>query len=445
METAKSEKQEAFLRRLNECQVDEKKEGSAMLNPLPALAEESETNESSTRVVDQLCIVENENNLNKDSEQQNQDANPNLDASPIRYIDENIENSTPKQSSSPIVVEDSADGKDGVVLTSGGENAFLDPNNISPILKVNKANEESLRRIIEEDDDEDDVDDYIITNKEALKRRRQEDSFDDISIISTDSIASGVAYGSAKKPKLIRTGSITRGLRRSMSFAAIKTPITTMLRSRRNSVDPNASISSIASLEMTFNESIKKPVKEKLRSIRDKISKSNKKETPKSIKNNKGLISSANLDSLKRVCKFKTDKPVSTPEHQLRNADKNEVDFKTPIAPAPYPSSSSSSKAKRLGNFHRHSMIATTSSSGISLLDVAPTLPSSNLWGNEANDNSKAEVCDPNNFTIFGEAQDGTDVADVSAITAIASTTATATMMVSILSNLHFDSSFFIQ
>ncbi|XP_055621069.1 protein ECT2 isoform X2 [Toxorhynchites rutilus septentrionalis] len=416
VETVKSEKQEAFLRRLDECQVDEKGEVSTMLNPLPALAEESESNESSTTgVVDQLCVAQNEHNLN---------------ISPICYIDENVENSTPKQSSSVEVV-DSAEGKDGVVLLSGEENAFLNPNNISPIMKVNKACEESLRSIIEEDDDEGDADDYIITNKEALKRRRQEDSFDDISIISTDSLASSVAYGSAKKPKLIRTGSITRGLRRSMSFAAIKTPITSMLRSRRNSVDPNASISSIASIELTFNESIKKPVKEKLRSIRDKITKSNKKEAPKSIKN-KGLLNSANLDSLKKVCKFKTDKSVSTPEHQLRNADKNEVDFKTPIAPAPHPSSSSSSKSKRLANFHRHSMIATSGPSGTSLLDVvAPSLPPSGaLWRNEANDNESAKACERSNATICGEPPEVADVADDSGITALANTTATAAMMV---------------
>ncbi|EAT47913.1 AAEL000984-PA, partial [Aedes aegypti] len=319
------EKQEAFIKRLNECQAEDEggqQEEAGILRPLPALAEESETSESGSSRVDHMSIAENENNLNKNCEQLNQ-----LDVSPIRFIDENAEPSGPVNSSS---TPEGPGRMDGVVLTCGDENEFLNPNNISPILKINRAN---------------DIDDYIIANKDALKRRRQEDSFDDISMISTDSFATSVVYGSAKKPKLIRTGSITRGLRRSMSFAAIKTPIASMLRSRRNSVDPNASISSIASIETTFNESIKKPVKEKLRSIRDKITKSSKKETPKSIKN-KGLITSANLDT----------------------------DFKTPIAP-PYPSSSSSSKAKKKTIFHRHSMIATASSNSLALLDVQPPVP----------------------------------------------------------------------
>ncbi|XP_021695574.1 protein ECT2 isoform X2 [Aedes aegypti] len=363
------EKQEAFIKRLNECQAEDEggqQEEAGILRPLPALAEESETSESGSSRVDHMSIAENENNLNKNCEQLNQ-----LDVSPIRFIDENAEPSGPVNSSS---TPEGPGRMDGVVLTCGDENEFLNPNNISPILKINRASDESLKKITEEDeDDEDDIDDYIIANKDALKRRRQEDSFDDISMISTDSFATSVVYGSAKKPKLIRTGSITRGLRRSMSFAAIKTPIASMLRSRRNSVDPNASISSIASIETTFNESIKKPVKEKLRSIRDKITKSSKKETPKSIKN-KGLITSANLDSLKNVCKFKTDKNVvNTPEHS-KNSDKVEADFKTPIAP-PYPSSSSSSKAKKKTIFHRHSMIATASSNSLALLDVQPPVP----------------------------------------------------------------------
>ncbi|XP_055608049.1 protein ECT2 isoform X2 [Uranotaenia lowii] len=371
---AKSEKQDAFIKRLNECQVDE----TEKVNPLPALPEESETSGSSNisssivspgtgavMGVDLICIAENENNLNKDCEQQQQQELDQLDVSPIRYIDEHLENSTPKQSTPERITE----LKDGVVLISGEENEFLNPNDISPILKINRI-DESLKKISEEDDDyDDDVDDYIIANKDALKRRRQEDSFDNISIMSTDSFATSVVYGSAKKPKLTRTGSVTSKLRRSMSFAAIKTPIATMLRSRRNSVDPNSSISSITSIETTFNESIKKPVKEKLRSIRDKITKSNKKETPKSIKT-KGLIASANLDSLKNVCKFKT------PE-QAKGTEKSEVDFKTPIAPPPYSSGNSSTKSKWKSTFQRHSMLPSSTSTqqqpgALSLLDIAP-------------------------------------------------------------------------
>uniref|UniRef100_A0AAG5D3X1 Protein ECT2 n=1 Tax=Anopheles atroparvus TaxID=41427 RepID=A0AAG5D3X1_ANOAO len=238
---------------------------------------------------------------------------------------------------------------DGVVLTSGEANEFLNPNNISPILKSGGPEhvgdcgtlmvDESFRRIDEakeDEDEDDDMDDYVIATREAYKRKRPEDSFDDPSLLSVDiSIASNVAYGagSAKKPKLTRTGSITRGIRRSMSFAAIKTPIKSMLRSRRNSVDPNASATSITLLESTFNESIKKPVKEKLRSIRDKITKASKKDTPKSIKT-KGLITPANLDNLKKVCNF-NGAGMHTPEQS--KTDRSEVDFKTPVAPgAPF-------------------------------------------------------------------------------------------------------------
>uniref|UniRef100_A0A8W7P427 Protein ECT2 n=1 Tax=Anopheles coluzzii TaxID=1518534 RepID=A0A8W7P427_ANOCL len=126
-----------------------------------------------------------------------------------------------------------------------------------------------------------------------------------------------------------------------MSFAAIKTPIKTMLRSRRSSVDPNASNASINNtIEATFNESIKKPVKEKLRSIRDKITKSGKKDcTPKTIKG-RGLITTANLDSLKQVCNFKSVDGgkaavvVSAGPHTPEQCkDRSEVDFKTPVAP----------------------------------------------------------------------------------------------------------------
>ncbi|XP_058828945.1 protein ECT2 isoform X2 [Topomyia yanbarensis] len=435
VDLAKSEKQESFIKRLNECQADSDEVEGEMVNALPALPEESETGENSIQV-DHISIAENENNLNIDSEQQHQ-----LDVSPIRYIDEHLENSTPKQTSS--TPEGNSEKKDGVVLSSGEEIEFLNPNNISPILKINRLTDASLKKISEEDDDdEDDMDDYIIANKDALKRKRQEDSFDDISIISTDSMASSVLYGSAKKPKLIRTGSITRGLRRSMSFAAIKTPITSMFRSRRNSVDPNSSISSIASIESTFNESIKKPVKEKLRSIRDKITKSNKKETPKSIKN-KGLITPANLDNLKKVCNFKTDKNVCTPE-QTKPVDKSEVDFKTPIAPGPYPSCSSSSKAKKKTHFFRHSMIATATST-VSSLDYIPPAFSGGLAANivVAENESTTTMTNPiitelntlsvGDYTCSAAVTgfDGDEPASTAEIAgAVTTTTTTATMVV---------------
>lgn len=221
---------------------------------------------------------------------------------------------------------------DGIILIAKKEDTnFLNPNDISPILK-NKYQDESLHRITEEDgEEEDELADFstIACNKELFKRKRPEDSFDNISLASTDSLAP--SFSSAKKPKLTRTGSITRNLRRSMSFAAIKTPLANMLRSRRNSVDPNASITSISSINSTFNESIKKPVKEKLRSIKDKITKSSKKEinTPKTVKT---LISSTNIDSLKKVCKIKAG---SSTEHTDTDQvdDSCQTEFKTPLAP----------------------------------------------------------------------------------------------------------------
>lgn len=223
---------------------------------------------------------------------------------------------------------------DGIILIAKKEDAnFLNPNDISPILK-SKYQDESLHRITEEDEEEDELADMsVITCKELFKRKRPEDSLDNISLASTDSLAP--SFSSAKKPKLIRTGSITKNLRRSMSFAAIKTPLSNMLRSRRNSVDPNASITSISSINSTFNESIKKPVKEKLRSIRDKITKSGKKElnTPKNVK---GLISTTSMDSLKKVCKLKTG---SNAEIETINDTVDDcVGFKTPLAPPRTPS-----------------------------------------------------------------------------------------------------------
>lgn len=161
-----------------------------------------------------------------------------------------------------------SENSDGIVLPGNEENQFLEPANISPILHN-----------IEEEEENDSND------KEMSKRKR--DSFDNISIISTDTFAA--QFNSAKKPKLIRTGSITRSLRRSMSFVALKNPITNMIRVRRNSIDPNASISSITSMESTFSESIRRPVKEKLMSLKDRITNSGRSKrefclTPKASK-----------------------------------------------------------------------------------------------------------------------------------------------------------------
>lgn len=118
-----------------------------------------------------------------------------------------------------------------------------------------------------------------------LKRKR--DSFDSVSLMSVDSFALPV---STKKPKLIRTGSITRTLKRSMSFVADRTPIIKTLRTRRSSIaaadastflgsEADDSMCSLASINTTLNESIRKPVKEKLRSICDRITRSSSRRT----------------------------------------------------------------------------------------------------------------------------------------------------------------------
>lgn len=174
--------------------------------------------------------------------------------SSIVVIDENVQPifETPKKS-----FKINNMPTDGIILPGGQENHFLEPANLSPI----------LHNIEEEEENESQSND----DKEMSKRKR--DSFDNISIISTDTFAA--QFSSAKKPKLIRTGSITRSLRRSMSFAALKNPITNMIRVRRNSIDPNASINSVTSMESTFSD-IKRPVKDKLLSLKHRITNSNR-------------------------------------------------------------------------------------------------------------------------------------------------------------------------
>lgn len=177
------------------------------------------------------------------------------------------------------------ENSDGIVLPGNEENQFLEPTNLSPI----------LHNIEEEEENGDDAND-----KEMSKRKR--DSFDNISIISTDTFAA--QFNSAKKPKLIRTGSITRSLRRSMSFVALKNPMN-MIRTRRNSIDPNSSINSITSMnESTFSESIKRPVKERLQSLKDRITHGNRSKrefclTPKTTKkfNNQTMPTTENDDN----------------------------------------------------------------------------------------------------------------------------------------------------
>ncbi|XP_017122139.1 protein ECT2 isoform X2 [Drosophila elegans] len=145
--------------------------------------------------------------------------------------------------------------------------------NISPILKA-----------IDECDLETDD---LPASENDLKRKR--DSFDNVSLMSVDSFALPT---STKKPKLIRTGSISRTLRRSVSFVA--EPLMKTLRPRRSSVADASSfigseaadnsISSLASsINLTLNESIRKPVKEKLRSFCGRITRSSSRRTDRGV------------------------------------------------------------------------------------------------------------------------------------------------------------------
>ncbi|KAH8379568.1 hypothetical protein KR009_005596, partial [Drosophila setifemur] len=177
--------------------------------------------------------------------------------------DEDVQASTPKTSkirnSLSAATPLSSPETNGIVLDFQSTTQ-----NISPILKA--INECDLE-----------TDDLPVTEND-LKRKR--DSFDNVSLMSVDSFA---LPASTKKPKLIRTGSISRTLRRSVSFVA--EPLLKTLRPRRSSVADAStflgseaaddSICSLASsINLTLNESIKKPVKDKLRSFCGRITRS---------------------------------------------------------------------------------------------------------------------------------------------------------------------------
>lgn len=142
----------------------------------------------------------------------------------------------------------------GLITESSG---FINTQNLSPI-SSNESVEEQVNFL------------------KDLKRKRD---VDNQSLISNDSIAC-VPSNKAKKPKLLRTGSISRSIKRSMSFVATRTPLAGVIRHRRNSVDPNASISSITSISSTLNTSIRIPVKEKFKSFRNSLT-PNRRKSPK--------------------------------------------------------------------------------------------------------------------------------------------------------------------
>ncbi|KAH8398245.1 hypothetical protein KR215_001005, partial [Drosophila sulfurigaster] len=168
---------------------------------------------------------------------------------------------------------------------------------LSPILKA-PAKLLAIETINECDMETDD----LLATENDLKRKR--DSFDSVSLMSVDSFA---LPASTKKPKLIRTGSITRTLKRSMSFVADRTPIIKTLRTRRSSIAgadtsilgsetldaADDSVCSLASsISTTLNESIRKPVKEKLRSICGRITRSSSRRVEREGTPELGLLDS---------------------------------------------------------------------------------------------------------------------------------------------------------
>lgn len=319
--------------------------------------------------------------------------------SPI--IDENSQlNVTPKSSKI---------NRDGIVLKHNVSNEFLNPNNLSPICtslksspvanndedddmfstndKNNDNNHDNgLHNILEEDSTEIDSEGF---------NKRKRDSFDNLSMISIDSMAP--TFNSAKKPKLNRTGSITRCLRRSMSFVALKNPITNIIRSRRNSVDPNSSIGSITSIESTLNESIRKPVKEKMRTLQNRFMKGTKKD----------LYIMPKTPTIDEAVYTTTPKRMLSTSTKLNRTIKNSTtedvcDFKTPLAPSSNQSyqllSSSSSHQCPTTSTHNKECITTTRNSEASnteditvatLLAPIDTKPMDDhkLFGNVTSDN----------------------------------------------------------
>ncbi|KAL9906287.1 protein ECT2 isoform X1 [Glossina fuscipes] len=153
-------------------------------------------------------------------------------------------------------------------------------------------------------DDLDQKDEHHIPKK-TLKRKCGNS---DVSLTSGESSA---MPSSNKKPKLSHIDSIKRTFKRSMSFVAERTPIAKMLSLRRSTVDTimddrlnfeedeitekdDDSPCSIASVQSTFNQSVRKPVKDKLRNFKNRLARS-------SGRKEKGAFNSINELSKKTV------------------------------------------------------------------------------------------------------------------------------------------------
>ncbi|XP_059613663.1 protein ECT2 isoform X5 [Phlebotomus argentipes] len=171
----------------------------------------------------------------------------------------------------------------------------------------------------------------INEEEDEFTMKRKRDSFDNVSLASIDSLAPANVL-SAKKPKLTRTGSISRTLKRSMSFM---TPISSIFRPNRTSVDPNASITSITSIESTnLNESIRRPMKEVFKGMKEKITRSSKKDFVQTPKSSKWSVE--RFGRKEDNCREANETLDVTVNTLMENADETTScgGFKTPIAPS---------------------------------------------------------------------------------------------------------------
>ncbi|KAM7359031.1 epithelial cell transforming 2 pebble isoform 2-T2 [Cochliomyia hominivorax] len=295
---------------------------------------------------------------------------------------------------------------DGKILTNESSKDFQENVNISPIFcgqMTSTSNDEEKPAIIgtitnkpdncsplelDTEDLDNDNNNDLEDAQSDLKRKRE--SFDSVSLMSVESFALPT---STKKPKLLRTGSITRSIKRSMSFVAVRTPIAKMLRTRRSSValdsapnddnnednNDNAddSICSIASVETTFNESIRKPVKEKFRSLRNRITRSSSRKEKYTVQ-------------------------PKSPEKDIVDCQNEREDFKTPKAPLKLTSSCSSAPRVLTRSTSSASKTYTTATSklcnkslNLNLNDI-PSIPVNTISSSTTTSSAFATTCSSN-------------------------------------------------
>lgn len=361
---------------------------------------------------DERLVVDYDNHLKQEYDLVNDLILPyNDDVLPEVYLkpqDLNSLASTPKSSKGSskqlINLLSAAKKTDGKILTNESTNDFQENANISPIYcgqitSTCPEEKPASNCIIQTSDncsplemDTDDLDNEADLDDAQSELKRKRESFDSVSLMSVESFALPT---STKKPKLLRTGSITRSIKRSMSFVAVRTPIAKMLRPRRSSValdsapnDDNTednndnaddSICSIASVETTFNESIRKPVKEKFRSLRNRITRSSS-----------------------RKEKYTINVQQKSPEKDSVDSQNDREDFKTPKAPLKYTQSCSSAPRSLTRSLSSASKSSTTSTSKLCnkslnlTLNDLPNLPNLSSTITSSSSSSSSNTCSTN-------------------------------------------------